>query len=160
MTTTVATSPVTRARSRLARPGRRRSARPGAWTAWTIAWLGGPVIGVANGAARELVYEERVGELTAQQLSTATGIGLLGLYFAWLDRRWPIPTARAAWTIGATWLVLTVTFEFVFGRYVRGREWSELVADYDLTKGRVWVLVPLWVATGPVLVRRLGGRRA
>ena len=38
---------------------------------------------------------------------------------------------------------------------VAGRESAELVADYDVTKGRVWALIPLWVAIGPASVRAL-----
>lgn len=40
---------------------------------WMFAWLGGPAIGISNGLTRELAYKERVGELTAHQISTATG---------------------------------------------------------------------------------------
>ena len=40
--------------------------------AWLLAWLGGPLIGIANGTLRELAYKDRVGELTAHQLSTGS----------------------------------------------------------------------------------------
>ena len=132
----------------------RRHRADATWRRWTLAWLGGP----ANGAARDLAYGKRVGDLAAHQVSTASAIALFGIYFIWLDRRWPLPTAGAAYEVGGTWLVLTVLFEFGFGRYVAGREWAELVADYDFTKGRVWALIPLWVAIGPASARAL--RRA
>jgi hypothetical protein len=28
------------------------------WTPWTIAWLGGSVLGIVNGTIRELVYKD------------------------------------------------------------------------------------------------------
>jgi hypothetical protein len=45
-----------------------------------------------NGTARELVYKERVRELPAHQVSTASGIALFALYFAVLERAWPMLT--------------------------------------------------------------------
>ena len=44
--------------------------------AWLLAWLGGPLIGIANGSLREVAYKDRVGELTAHQISTGSAIAL------------------------------------------------------------------------------------
>jgi hypothetical protein len=48
---------------------------------WLIAWVGAPVLAIINGAIRELVYKEQVGESTADQISVAPLIALLALYF-------------------------------------------------------------------------------
>jgi apolipoprotein N-acyltransferase len=50
---------------------------------------------------------------------------------------------------------LTVGFELGFGHYVAGHPWSDLVADYDLASGRLWVLIPAWTALAPYLLYRL-----
>ena len=121
---------------------------------WLIAWLGGPVIGIANGVTRELVYKDAVGELTAHQISTASAIGLFGAYFWVLQRRYPLASDGAALRVGAFWIALTVLFEFGFGRAVDGKTWAELLADYDLSEGRVWSLVLAWLALGPLISRR------
>jgi uncharacterized membrane protein (UPF0136 family) len=128
------------------------------WRRYTVAWLGGVVIGMANGTARELTYRKRVGELTAHQISTATAIALFAAYFRGLERRWPIPSRRSALGIGATWLLLTVAFEFGFGHFVAKKSWAELLGDYDLLEGRVWSLVLAWLAFGPLAVRELRRR--
>jgi hypothetical protein len=39
---------------------------------WLVGWLGGSVMGVTNGVVRELVYADRVGDLTAHQLSAVS----------------------------------------------------------------------------------------
>ena len=127
-------------------------------TPWIIAWLGGPVIGIANGVTRELVYKDAVGDLTAHQISTATAIGLFAGYFWLLERRYPLADDRAALRVGAAWLGLTIVFEFGFGRAVDGKTWSELLADYDLSRGRVWTLVLAWLLLGPAIVRRVRRR--
>ncbi|TDU87908.1 hypothetical protein EV138_1444 [Kribbella voronezhensis] len=125
--------------------------------AWTVGWLGAAVLGVANGTVRNLVYQPRLDELAAHQLSTCTLIVLLTLYLVWLDRRWPLPSTATAVRTGAGWAVATLAFEFGLGLGVQHKALSALLADYDITSGRVWVLVPLWMLIGPALIRR--GRR-
>lgn len=112
-------------------------------------------VGCRHGATRDLVYSDRVGELAAHQLSTATLLALLAFYIWLIDQRWPIPTTRTALAIGAVWVTLTVLFEFGLGRYALGSSWPDLLANYNLTDGRVWVLVPLWMALGPAAMNRL-----
>jgi apolipoprotein N-acyltransferase len=118
-----------------------------------VAWLGGPVIGIANGTLREVAYKDRVGELTAHQISTGTAIGLFAGYFELLARWRPLPSAREAREVGVAWLALTIAFEFGFGHYVAHTSWRELFADYDLRKGRLWPLVLAWIVLGPTVVR-------
>jgi hypothetical protein len=125
-----------------------------------VAWLGGPVIGIANGTAREKLYKDRVGDLTAHQISTATALALFSAYFWELERRRPIPTRATAAQIGATWGVLTIAFEFGFGHYVAGESWEDLLADYNLTRGRLWGLIPLWMIVGPATIRALAASTA
>ena len=57
-----------------------------------VAWLGGPILGIANATVRERAYKDQVGELAAHQISTATGTALFAGYFWALERRWPLPT--------------------------------------------------------------------
>jgi hypothetical protein len=120
-----------------------------------MAWFGATLIGIVNGSLRRAVYEDRAGRMGAHYISTAILLVLLGAYMALLARRWPIPTRRAALSIGATWTALTVVFEFGFGRYAAGEPWSKLVEQYDLSRGYVWLAIPLWTAVGPTAIRRL-----
>ena len=120
---------------------------------WILAWLAGPLIGIANGTLRELAYKNRVGELTAHQLSTGSAIALFAAYFELLARLRPLTSAREALQVGFVWLALTVAFEFGFGRAIAHTSWDELLADYDLRKGRLWPLVLAWIALGPAIVR-------
>lgn len=64
---------------------------------WITAWLGGTALGVANVGVRELVYADRVGELAAHQISTATLLAALTYYIWLVDQRWPVPTTRTRW---------------------------------------------------------------
>jgi hypothetical protein len=70
---------------------------------WTVAWLGAALLGVFNGATRELAYKDRLGDTRANQASVATLVALLAFYFSSLQRRWPIGSTQEAASIGATW---------------------------------------------------------
>ncbi len=57
--------------------------------------------------------------------------------------------AGDAWAIGLLWILLTVAFEFFFGHYAVGQSWRELLADYNVLRGRVWVLMLLVALVAP-----------
>jgi hypothetical protein len=127
---------------------------------WIAAWLGATALGIANAGVRELVYADRVGELAAHQISTATLLAAL-TYYVWLvDQRWPVPTVRTALAIGGIWAALTVLFEFGLGHYILSSPWSDLLANYNLADGRVWVLVPVWMVFAPAALHRLQTSRS
>lgn len=127
---------------------------------WIVAWVGASVLGVVNGATRELVYKDQVGDATANRISVVMLLALLAIYFGALQRRWPLATERDALSIGGIWVVMTVLFEFGFGHYVDGDSWEELLQNYDLTEGNLWLVILLWIGVGPATVRALAGQAA
>lgn len=122
--------------------------------AWIAAWAGAAAIGVANGIVREATYGRRMGERSGHNASGATAIAAFAAYFWLLHRRRPLARDRDAVTVGASWLVMTVAFEFGFGRLVARQSWEELLSDYDVTRGRTWPFVLAWLGIGPLVVRR------
>ena len=104
-------------------------------------------IAVANGALREAWALPR-------QVSTILLIVLLALYMAFVFRRWPLRSARQAAAIGAMWRALTLAFEFGLGWFT-GLSWPQMLAEYDLAAGRLWALVPAWVAVAPYVYYRI-----
>lgn len=125
------------------------------WRAWSVGWLGLLALALVNGTLRATLLGPRLGEENARRASTALLLAIITGYVSVLHRRRPIPTSEQARSIGLAWAALTVTVEFGLGRRVARRSWSELLADYDVTAGRLWALVPLWIAVAPVTVRRL-----
>lgn len=134
-------------------PDRRR-----VWRVWGPAWLGMLALAFANGTARAVGYQPVIGEAAARQIATASLIGLLGGYVWVLHGRAPLPDTGTAVAVGGTWTALTLGFEFGFGHYVQHMPWKALLADYDVTRGRVWVLVPVATLVMPALVRALQAR--
>ncbi len=120
------------------------------------AWFVMLLVSVANGAVRDLFYGKHMSAMAAHQLSTVTGLLLLGLVIRAFVHLNPPSSDRHAILIGLLWMALTVGFEFLFFHFVAGRPWSELLANYNILAGRAWVLVLLWVAVAPYLFFHFG----
>ncbi len=116
---------------------------------YTFAWIILVVAAIVNGALREAVYKNALGELRAHQVSTLTGIILFGVIIWGLSRLWPLTSAKQAWTVGFIWLAMTIAFEFLFGHFVAGHPWSKLFHDYNILAGRVWLFVLIWTTIAP-----------
>jgi hypothetical protein len=152
------TSPASQSASTaLSRFAQRRGAsrRRDPWRPWTVAWLGACGLAFGNAIIRQAIYEGHVGDLRAHQISTATLLSIFAVYVWMLQRGWPIETNQAALAVGAIWATLTLAFEFGFGHWVVGQSWAELLEAYNLTHGRVWVLIPIWIMTAPATMRAL-----
>jgi hypothetical protein len=122
---------------------------------YLIAWFVMLLVSIANGAVRDFTYGKHMDELTAHQLSTVSSVLLLGVVIWGFVRFYPPSSGREAVSIGLMWMALTVAFEFLFFHYFGGHSWSELLANYNVLKGRVWVVVLIWVAIAPYVFFRL-----
>jgi hypothetical protein len=119
-----------------------------------LCWLPMLLLAVINGAARDLWYRKYAGVLAGHQISTITLFILFGFY-TWLvmDKFPPVSEMQAIY-IGFFWLVLTLIFEFGFG-LIRGNSWAKLLEDYNILKGRIWILIPTWITIAPWLFYRI-----
>jgi hypothetical protein len=118
---------------------------------YILAWLPMVAIAIFNGILREKTYGKALSESRAHQLSTITGIALLGTYIWVVISLWGFESFTQAVIVGCLWLALTIAFEFLFGHFVAKHSWTDLLADYNLLAGRLWPLVLVWVAIAPVL---------
>ncbi len=122
---------------------------------YVIAWVPMLLIAIANGALRQFTYGKAMPEVRAHQLSTLTGSVLIGLFIYTIIRIWPPSSARKAFAVGLIWSSMTVIFEFAFGRWGMHRPWGQLLGDYNLAAGRVWVLFLAWLTFAPYIFFRL-----
>lgn len=120
---------------------------------WLSGWLGLLAIAIANGTIRALVIQPLWGEEVARRFATAVLLGAIAIYVWWFEGRHPLRLAGEAWGVGLAWAVLTLTFEFGLG-LATGLSWAEMLADYDLAHGRIWVIVPVFIAFAPSLARK------
>ena len=117
---------------------------------YILLWFPMLLIAIMNGAIREYIFKKFMTELAAHQLSTATLIILFAVYIWFIMRQYPPYSGIMALGIGLIWVLMTLCFEFGFGRY-RGNSWETLLHDYNLLKGRLWVLIPIWVLIAPYI---------
>jgi hypothetical protein len=121
-----------------------------------VVWFGILVLASLNGALRDLIVAPRIGDTIARAISTVTLCGLI-LLVTWYTIRWVGPQRpKQALGVGAFWLVLTLCFEFGAGRYA-GKPWSVILEDYNLLRGRIWVLVPIVTFMAPYWIGRIRG---
>lgn len=127
------------------------------WALAFCAWIAFAGIAVLCGVLRVKLLEPMLGEAKAHVAGTLLLCVLLlsaiQLFVgaSGLSGTWPLMR------IGAFWTVLTVGFEFAFGRLVLKKSWEELFADYNFFNGRVWLLVLVTTFYGPVLAGMLRG---
>jgi len=122
---------------------------------YVLLWIPMLVIAVANGALRQATFAKVMPELRAHQLSTLVGAFLMGLFIWFVVRTWPPSSSRQAIVIGLVWLLLTVAFECFMGLVLAHRPLSQVLYDYNLLAGRVWVLFLIWLALAPWVFFRL-----
>jgi hypothetical protein len=105
--------------------------------------------------ARDLV--PALGEAIAHQVATLWACAMV---FAggFLYVLWARPTRREALYTGALWLALAMVFELGFFGFVMGRPWDVLLADYNIFRGRLLVLLWLFLLLAPYVSARLAQR--
>jgi len=120
-------------------------------------WLSFIPIAIINGLFREKCLVPLFGmglALTLSGISCAIFFFLLTYtLLPWLG---PLTLIHSL-LIGISWLVMTVSFEFIFGRMVAHKSWKELWQAYNISTGNLWILVLVAVAASPVLVAKLRG---
>jgi len=116
-----------------------------------VIWFGLLVLAILNGGFREAFLVPRLGRGLGQAASTMM-LSLFILALGWIALPWIAPrTLQDAWTIGALWVTLTLAFEFLGGHFIFGKPWQELLADYNLLAGRIWVMVLIVTLMTPIV---------
>jgi len=120
-------------------------------------WAAFIPIAILNGLLREKGLVPLLGQRLALPLSgVSCAIFFFLLTYITLPWLGQLRSGRYR-LIGIAWLVMTVAFEFLFGRLVARKSWGELLLAYDPTSGNLWLPVLLVVAVSPWLVARLRG---
>jgi hypothetical protein len=120
-----------------------------------LTWAIVALCAITNGAFRAFALQPVFGETLARMISCFMLITILLLisYYS-LNRTKLRFSDKELLVIGAMWLALTLLFEFGWGHFVIGRSWDELLVDYDILKGRLWVLVLMFTLLAPLIAGR------
>ncbi len=118
-----------------------------------LVWLLFGTIVIGTGALRQAILVPRLGEQLAHQVGTGLVAALVAV-IAVIFTRALRPTPTEALTIGLLWVAMTVAFEVGFFHFGAGVAWSKLLDDYNILRGRLWLLVLLVQLVTPYLAAR------
>ncbi len=122
-----------------------------------LVWCVIALLAIGNGALRDLVLAPAIGPGLARPLSglSLSAIVLLVSYLAsaFLGN-WK---SRIYWFIGLQWVLMTLAFEFLFGHFVAGKSWAELLQTFNILQGDLFLLVLLVTFCAPRLIAELKG---
>ena len=119
-----------------------------------IVWFAMLIMASVNGGVREALLVPMMGFGPARAVSTLLlcAIVFLLTYFTirWIEPR----SSRDTWIIGALWVALTLGFEFLAGHYLFGNPWNELLQEYNVFRGRIWILAVATIVVAPWVCAR------
>lgn len=127
------------------------------WAKALAVWMFLVLLAILNGGLRESLLVSALGATAALPVS---GLLLSAAIFlaAWFTTPWlGCRHASQFWIIGIFWLVLTLLFEFGFGRFVQHRDWLDLLGAYTFRDGNPWPVVLVVTLVSPRLVARVRG---
>jgi hypothetical protein len=73
----------------------------------------------------------------------------------WIGARLPSESLM----VGAIWLVLTVAFEVLFGRFVMGLNWERIDADYNMLNSGLMPIGLFFLFFHPMIAVKLRSER-
>jgi hypothetical protein len=123
----------------------------------TGVWLVLVLLAILNGIVRENVLLPQLGNAIALPLS-GVSLSLLVLITAYVF----IPVfgrpGRSGYIgIGLFWLLLTLSFEFLFGHYIIGTSWQDLAQVFNIMQGNLFTLVLIVTVVSPWLAASTRG---
>ncbi len=120
-------------------------------------WLVMVVLAILNAGIRENVLTPAIGETISLPVS---GITLSALIFAAAYVAMPFfgPQEQKTYVmVGCMWAAFTVAFEFLFGHYVMGREWHDIMQVLNIGKGDLFLVALLVTVMSPWLAAKVRG---
>lgn len=127
------------------------------WLKAVALWSAILVLAILNGALREKVLIPASGSFAGL---IASGIILsIGIFLAaFAAVPWYGPLTSRQWLlVGLFWLLLTLVFEFSFGRFAQHKTWAESLDAYSFRGGNIWPIVLVTTLISPWLSAKIRG---
>jgi len=124
----------------------------------SVVWFVIALLAIANGIFRETVLVSLLGQNIALPVS---GILLSFIVFIITYLFFPFFGKNKTMTyflVGLQWVLMTLLFEFLFGHYVVGRSWSDILKVFDIMKGNLFIIVLIVILFSPLLIAKIKSR--
>ena len=120
-------------------------------------WLVIVIVAIINGVAREKILTPLIGSSFSLPLSgiTLSVLVLVVTYFT-IPFIGEVKTGTYLY-IGLLWVILTLSFEYLFGHYVTGKPWHEINQVFNILKGDLFIVVLIVSAVSPLVAAKLKG---
>jgi hypothetical protein len=114
-------------------------------------WLVLLLAAFINGAMREMLIAPRVGEQIGHRIGVVVfSCVIFGITYVFVKTLTPVPFSSLLY-VGLFWLALSLLFECGFFHYVMHEPWEKLLADYNIFRGRLLIVVWLTTLFSPLL---------
>jgi len=115
------------------------------------------IIAIVNAAIREKVLAPTIGPGFALPVSGLL-LSMLILFAAFLSMPFLGSLEGKMYIlVGVVWLLFTLSFEFLFGHFVAGKPWPEIMQVFNIKKGDLFVVALLTTLISPWLSAKLRG---
>ena len=120
-------------------------------------WLLIAVVAIGNGVVRAQALIPALGT-TAGLLVSGVSLSVIVFCvtysaFNWFGRQRGVIYVA----IGLQWVLMTLAFEFLFGHYVGGKSWSDILIVFNIAKGDLFLVVLVVTLLSPWVVAKLKG---
>lgn len=127
------------------------------WVKAFALWSAILLIAILNGALREKTLIPALGSF-AGLIASGTILSICIFLVAFVAAHWYGPLSSRHWLmVGLFWLLLTLVFEFSFGRFVQHETWAELFEAYTFRGGNIWPIVLAAAFISPWLAAKIRG---
>ena len=124
-----------------------------------LIWLLIACLAIGNGIVRESLFAPQFGMAVALPLSGIT-LSVIIFVVTYVAFSFLAATSQSACiAVGVQWVIMTLAFEFLFGHYVAGKSWVDLLQVFNLASGDLMLLVLLVSLLSPCFVARIKGIR-
>jgi hypothetical protein len=107
---------------------------------------------VVNGNIRVRIWHRLLGKRRAKTLSFFTG-SLIIFIIAWFSLDWIHPQSyEDCFKIGLVWLLIMLSLDLYFGRYVFKFSWAKIADDFNILKGNLISLGMTFLLFVPTLI--------
>lgn len=120
-------------------------------------WLIIVVAAILNGLLREKVLVPAIGAGMSLPMSGITLSLLIMLTAYYLIPAIGKNYSQVFVLIGLLWVVLTLSFEYLFAHYVLGKSWAEINDVFNIMDGNLFIAALFTAAVAPWLVARVRG---
>jgi hypothetical protein len=118
-------------------------------------WLMFIIAESLNGTVRILWLIPAFGDQLAHQISFLMGailiVTIATIFVSWIQAS----HISQLLAVGVLWLLLTVGFELILGRFVLGYSWSQIAADYNIYQGGLMPYGLVLLTLSPVIAVKI-----